>query len=226
MEIELDQDPPYPHLAGPAVAAAAPGDRGLPPARTAAPQSAAQDEERAPARAARSTTPPLRKPAPSALHAGDIGLDQNPPYPHLAGPAVAAAAPGDRGLPPARTAPPQSAAQDEERAPARAARSTTPPLRKPAPAGESHRQAAASGEGDFRPTPVQAADRETRRRTMERHPALRAPAAARAAGSSARSQRPRQPRREARCGADTARNGAAGAPATCATLRGRDEPFG
>jgi len=104
----------------------------------------------------------LSSPPESAAEAADveIELDQDPPYPHLAGPAVAAAAPGDRGLPPARTAAPQSAAQDEERAPARAARSTTPPLRKPAPAGESHRQAAASAEGDFRPTPVQAADRE------------------------------------------------------------------
>ena len=35
-EIELEPDTPYPHLAGPAVAAT-PGDQGLPPVRTAAP---------------------------------------------------------------------------------------------------------------------------------------------------------------------------------------------
>jgi hypothetical protein len=61
-EIELDRDAPYPHPAGPAPTQAAPGEQGLPPARTAAPEPAARDTGRTPGRAARPADPPPQGP--------------------------------------------------------------------------------------------------------------------------------------------------------------------
>ena len=147
VETELDRDPPPPHPASPAAAAATPGDQGPPAARTAVPEQAAPDEERAPALAARAARSPRREPPPTIPPAGDIKPDQNLPSPHLAGPAVAAATPGDQGPPPARTAVPEQAPQP---GPAPAA----------AYASERGYQTPASAEADFRPTPAEAAGRE------------------------------------------------------------------
>jgi len=149
VEIELDQDPSFPHPAGPAVAAATPGDRGLPVARTATPERAAPDEERAPTHAAGAARPPRRGPAPAAPAIGDTEHDQDLSSPPPAGPAVAGTA-GAQGLPPARTAVPERAPRPPRPSPTSAA----------APASERGHRAPAGDEGDFRPVPAEAAGRE------------------------------------------------------------------
>jgi hypothetical protein len=153
--IELDQDPPSPHPAGPVVAAATPGDRGLPSARIAGPERAAADEraapdeERAPRHAVRAARPPRREPAPTAPPAADIKPHQDLSSPQLADPAMAAAA-GGQGLLPRGTAVP-------ERAP-------HPPRPSPAPASGPvsgrGRRTPTGDEGDVRPALAEAAGRE------------------------------------------------------------------
>ncbi len=157
-EIELDRDAAYPHPGEPAPTQAAPGEQGLPPARTAAPGPAARDTGLTPGRAARLAGPPPQGPPVIPATTSEIELDRDAAYPHPGGLAPTQAAPGEQGLPPVRTAAPGPAARDTERTPGRAARPAGPSPQSAqvilaTPSESHHRPASVGNERAGLPTP-------------------------------------------------------------------------